>query len=130
MDYSDIRYGLWSHLCTQITAVSSRVFWGWTAPADTPKPYITMSFSGELPSTNSCALFQQLDVEVYGDESNIMAIDPVADAIVTALRLPITTPKGKNLELDYLRDARFDAWNEELRVSMIRVRFLIPSDLW
>ena len=89
-----------------------------------------MSFSGELPSVNSCALFQQLDVEVYGDESNIMAIDPVADAIVTALRLPITTPRGKNLELDYLRDARFDAWNEELRVSMIRVRFLIPSDLW
>jgi len=132
MEYSDLREGIYNHLVANVAAVGNRVFWGWTAPADSVKPFLTMSFAGELPSAtgNKCALLMQLDVEVFGDESNILAIDPVADDVVRALALPVTTPAGRTIQLDYVRDARFDAWSEALRASMIRLKFVLPSDLW
>ena len=88
MDYADLREAIWQQICTgvpQIWDTSSppkcKCFWGWTAPADTPKPFIVMNFAGELApaSGNPCGLFMQVDVEVYGEEANIMAIDPIAD---------------------------------------------------
>lgn len=72
----------------------------------------------------------QLDVEVYGDESNIMDIDPVADLVVSVLMQPITTSGGRILELEYVKDGRVDMWSEDLRASMIRLKFLIATDFW
>lgn len=140
MDYADCRHGIFDALCAGVPYVwdsssppNCKVFWGWTAPADTVKPFITMEFGGELApvSGNKCGLFMQVDIEVYGEESNILAIDPIADLVITVLhQVPITTPKGKTLYLKYQPTARFDAWSETLRASMIRLKFLLASDRW
>ena len=140
MDYGDLREGIYDAICTGVPQVwdtssppKCKVFWGWTAPGDTPKPFITMNFAGELAPANGnkCGLFMQLDIEVYGEESNILAIDPIADLVVSVLhQQPIITPLGRTIYLKYVRDARFDAWSEELRASMIRLKFLLPTDFW
>ena len=133
MDYGDIRKGIYNHLCTEIATVSNRVFWSHTAPADSTKPLLEFSFAGELPpaSGNPCGFFQQVDVEVYGEESNILDIDSVADAVVSALhQVPITTPASRIIYMRYVPSARFDDWNERLRASMIRLKFVFATDLW
>lgn len=132
MDYADLRTGIQNHLVTEIPAVTG-VFWRWTAPADTVKPFILMSFGGELPSANgnTCGVFQQLDVEVYGDETSIHLIDPVADAVFDALhQVPITTPDGRIIYLRYVPGSRFDDGSDKFKASMIRLKFSLPTDIW
>lgn len=140
MDYADLRYAIWEQICNNVPQIldsasppNCRCFWGWAAPADTAKPFITMEFGGELAPVNGnkCGLFMQVDIEVYGEEANILAIDPIADLVVTVLhQVPITTPDGRTLYLKYQPTARFDAWSESLRASMIRLKFTFASDRW
>lgn len=137
MDYADLREGVYDALCT-IPAIQDsssppqgRVWWEWTAPADTVKPFLEMAFIGELPSINSCALHMQLEVLVIGEPSDILSLDPLADAVVTLLHhQPILTPDGRTLVLDYVKDSRFDLWIEQLSACGIRLKFLIPTDFW
>jgi hypothetical protein len=132
MDYADIREGLYEHLCTEIPAVGDRVFWGYTAPADTEKPFLVMTFMGELPSLNTpLGTFMQFTVDVFGEEGNIIAIDPIADDVVAAIhQVDITTPDGRIIRGEYRRDARTDFWSETFRASVISNRFLLPTDFW
>ena len=131
MDWGDIREGIYDELCAVIPAVSSRVFWAWTAPADTVKPFIEMSFIGQIPSPNKCGLHMQLEILVIGEPSNILSIDPIADLVVSSLHKQlITTPAGRNIECAYMRDSRTDLWHERLNGNCIRLKFWIPSDVW
>lgn len=137
MNYADTREGLINALKTIPTIQSGsppqgRVFDLWTAPADTVKPFLEMGFDGELPSINGgdCALHMQLEVLCLGEPHNIIALDPVADAVVTLLNdKPIVTPLGNYLRPKYLRDSRFDAWVEQLNASLIRLKFIIPLQM-
>ena len=137
MQYADLREGIYDALCT-IPAIQDsssppvgKVFWEWTAPADTEKPFLEMAFIGELPSLNKCAMHMQLEVLVIGDPSNILAIDPIADDVVSLLHhQPITTPAHRTLELCYVRDSRFDLWIEQLSACGIRLKFLVVTDFW
>jgi hypothetical protein len=139
MNYGDIREGIYNALCT-IPAIQDtgsppkgKVYWEWTAPADTVKPFLEMAFIGEVPSMNAgkCAHHMQLEVLCFGQPSNILDLDPVADAVVTLLNdKPILTPAGRTIVCNYIRDSRFDAWVEQLSASMIRLKFIIPTDLW
>lgn len=137
MDYQDIRYGIRNALAT-IPAIQTgsppqgKVFWEWTAPADTPKPFLEMAFDGELPSATGgdCAMHMQLEVLCFGDPGSIHNLDPIADAVVTLLNdKPIVTPLGAYLRPKYARDSRFDAWVEQLNASMIRLKFIIPVQM-
>lgn len=132
MDYADLRVGIRNQLVTEIAAVGGRVFWGWTASAETEKPLLTMSFKGEVPSMNTpCGMWMMYDVLVIGEEGNVLAIDPIADAVVDALhKVDVTTPDGRIIRSEYRRDARIDYWIEELRGQAIRLAFWLPTDLW
>lgn len=132
MNYADLREGIYNWLCTKVPAVASRVFWGWTAPSDTTKPYLEMSFVGELPQVNNpCGLFMQLEVLVFGDESDILAIDPIADLVVSSLhRQSVTTPAARVIKPQYVNDSRIDFWDESSRSNVIRTKFIIPTDFW
>jgi len=137
MQYADLREGIYDALCT-IPAIQDsssppvgKVFWEWTAPADTEKPFLEMAFIGELPSINKCAMHMQLEVLVIGDPSDILAIDPIADLVVSTLHhQPIATPAHRTLELCYVRDSRFDLWIEQLSACGIRLKFLVVTDFW
>lgn len=138
MDYADVREGLYDHLCMYITEVQDsssppkcKVFWEWTAPADIQKPYIEIAFMGELAPVNGCAVWMQLEVLVFGEESNILAIDPIADHVVSSLHnQDVITPDGRTIRPKYVRDSRMDFWVETPRANGIRLKFLIPSDFW
>jgi len=131
MDYGDIRHGLYDYLVAEIAEVGGRVFWEWTAPADTEKPLIEIAFLGEIPSPNKCAMNQQLEVLVFGEKSNILALDPVADHVVSALHhQAVATPDGRTTLPEYVRDSRMDIWSERLNACGIRIKFLIPTDFW
>lgn len=131
MDYADLREAIYDALCAEVPAVGDRVFWGWTAPADTQKPFLEISFLGELPSDNPCGTWMQLEVLVIGEESNILALDPIADTVGHALHnMRIPTPDGRAIRPEQTRDARIDGWSESLRANIIRLKFLIPTDVW
>lgn len=134
MDYHDIREAIRSALAT-IPAIQAgsplagKVYWEWTAPADTVKPWLEMAFDGELPSLTAghCALHMQLEVLVFGEAGGYHTIDPIADAVVTLLHHQnITTATGKIICPEYIRDSRFDAYVDQLKASVIRLKFLIP----
>ena len=131
MDYADLREAVFDELVAQVAAVAGRVFWGHTAPADTLKPFLEIAFLGELPSATPLGTMMQVEVLCLGEESNIMGLDPVADAVVTALDGPqITTPDGRTITLEYWNDSRIDGWSEELRANVIRLKFILPTDAW
>lgn len=133
MDYASLREGIYHHLVAQVGAVGGRVFWEWTAPADTTLPFIEIAFMGEIPSPNKCAMHQQLEVLVLGQQSDILSLDPVADAVVTALHhqaLLTTSSPPCSTELCYVRDSRQDLWVEQFNAACIRLKFLIPTDFW
>jgi hypothetical protein len=105
------------------------VFWEWTAPADTEKPLIEMAFLGELPSLSAghCAHHMQLEVLVIGEPSNILELDPIADAVVSALHhQTVTCPSGALFSPRYLRDSRIDMWIEAVQGNAIRLKFWVP----
>ena len=137
MEYADLREGIYDALCS-IPAIQDsssppvgKVFWEWTALADTEKPFLEMAFIGELPSSNKCALHMQLEVLVIGEPSDILSLDPIADDVVSLLHhQPIATPGGRTLELCYVRDSRFDLWIEQLSACGIRLKFLVVTDFW
>jgi hypothetical protein len=128
MDYADTRAAIFDELCAVIPAVSNRVHWAWTAPADEVKPFIEFSFLGEIASPNKCGLHMQMEILVIGEPSNILDLDPIADLVVTALdHHPITTPDGRIIRCAYMRDSRVDMWYERLNANCIRLKFWIPS---
>lgn len=136
MNYQDIRYGIRNALAT-IPAIQAgsppqgKVFWEWTAPADTPKPWLEMELDGDIPSLNSCAYHIGLEVLCFGDMGSIHNLDPIADAVVTLLNdQPILTPAGRYLRPKYLRDSRFPSFVNQLNASVIRLKFIIPTDLY
>jgi len=139
LDYADIREAIYDQLCTNVTGIHDsssppvcKVFWGWTAPADTEKPFIVLTITGTLPSLNTpLGMFIQIDVDVFGGEGNILDIDPVADEVISALHnQSFTTPTGKVIRPEFRRDTRVDSWSEEFRANVIHMRFMIPTDLW
>ena len=132
MEYSDLRLAIYNQLCTTIPAVSNRVYWGWVAKADTVKPYLIISFTGELPSLNTpLGSFMQFDVLAVGVQGGILSLDPIADDVVTALHnVDITTPAGRIIRCEYRRDARIDFWSEQLNGNLIRLKFWLPTDFW
>lgn len=132
MDYADLREAIYDQLVAEVAAVGNRVFWGWTASAETEKPFLVMLFTGEVPSiATHLGSFMTFDVHVLGEEGNILAIDPVADAVVTALhQVDITTPDGRIIRAEYRRDARNDMWSEEFRANVIQLKFWMPTDFW
>ena len=132
MDYADLREGIFNHLCSNVPSVGNRVFWGWTAPADTVKPFLEMSFIGELPQVNNpCGLWMQVEVLVVGEESDILSLDPIADLVVTVMHnQQVATPLLRIIKPRYIRDSRIDFWDENLRANIIRLKFLIPTDFW
>jgi len=131
MDYADLRHGVFDELVAQVAAVGGRVFWQHTAPADTVKPFLEIAFLGELPSLTPLGTMMQVEVLCLGEEANIMGLDPVADAVITALDGPeITTPDGRTITLEYWNDSRIDGWSEELRANIIRLKFILPTDAW
>ena len=125
MNYADVRVAIFNALET----LGNEVYWGWTAPKDAERPYITMSFTGEVPSINiPCGKFAQLEVLVFGEEANILQIDPIADAIIDLLdKQVLDTPSGGNVRPEYRRDSRGDWWDEESRSNVIRISFWIPA---
>jgi hypothetical protein len=128
MDYADVREGLYTALCT-IPAVGSRVFRGWTAPADTPKPLIEFTFDGEIPSINKCTLHMGIEIVCYGDPDH--ALDILADDIVSLLdEQPFVTPLGNTPELQYTRDSHQDIYSDNLKSWGIRLKFWLPSQYW
>jgi len=132
MDYADLREAVYNHLCTNVPAVSNRVFWSYTAPKNTERPYLVMYFTGELPSINTyCGVWMQFDVLCFGEEANILSLDPIADLVVSSLhKTDITTPLGRTIRPEYNRDSRVDYWDEDSRSNVIRLKFWIPTDLW
>ena len=132
MDYADIRVGIYNHLVAEILTVGGRVFWGWVASAETEKPFLSMEFTGEVPSMNTpVGSFMMYDVLVIGEEGNVLAIDPIADSVVSALHeINVTTPDGRIIRSEYRRDARADYWIEDLRGQAIRLAFWLPTDFW
>jgi len=129
MDTADLREAIYN----QITAnVSAGVYWAWTAPADTAKPYVTIAFQGDIGSARSpYGMFKRVEIMIYGDEGSIMSLDPIADAIVQCLhKRDITTPDGRTIRLEYRRDSYFDFWDEATRSAAIRLSFWLPTDLW
>jgi hypothetical protein len=132
MDYADLREAIHGHLVTNVPAVGGRVWWGWTAPSDAQKPFLLMTFTGELPSVNTpLGLFLQYDVLAVGVEADILSLDPVADAVVTALHeVDIVTGAGRVIRSEYKRDARMDMWSQDLMANIIRLKFWLPTDFW
>lgn len=132
MDTADLREGVYDHLVSTITDVGGRVFWEYTTPADTEKPLLEMAFVGDLPSINSpLGMFIQLEILVFGEEGDILSLDPIADSVVSNLHnTNVTTPKGRVIRPEYKRDSRFDWWNETLKANIIRLKFWIPTDFW
>jgi len=112
--------------------VSGRVFWQYTAPGDTAKPFLEFGFIGDAPSVNTpVGMFVRFEVFVLGEESNILAMDPIADAVITCLHdTQVTTPLGRTMIPEYRRDGRMDFWVEAERANIIRLQFWIPSDFW
>ena len=132
MDIADIRTGIYNHLCTQVTAVSNRVYWAYSAPADTTLPCLIMSMGEDMASINSPkGMFSQVHVSALGKEGSIHLLDPVVDAVVKALhKVAITTPDGRKIYPEYRRDSRFEAWDEDFKANVITVSFVIPTDFW
>jgi len=131
MDYADLREAIYNELAVGITDVGNRVFWSHTAPADTEKPFLEIAFLGELPSMTPLGTMMQVEVLCLGEESNIMGLDPIADAVVSVLDGPeIVTPDGRVITLEYWNDSRIDGWSEELRANVIRLKFILPTDAW
>jgi len=131
MNYADVREGIYNHLVAEITEVAGRVYWYWTAPADSPKPLIEFALIGEVPALNPCLALMQMEVLVMGEPSDILALDPIADAVVAALhQQPVTTPLGHVGRPQYVRDSRIDTWIEKLNACAIRLKFLLPSGFW
>lgn len=139
MDTLDLREGLYDHICANVPAIWTadsppicKVYWGYTAPGDVKKPFIVLTFTGELPSLNTpVGMFIQFDVDVFGDEGNITNIDPIADDVVRVLHhVNIITPDTRIIRPEYRRDARADYWSEDFRANVIHMRFLIPTDFW
>jgi hypothetical protein len=139
MDRADLREAIYDQICSLVPAIwgtgspaECNVFWGWTAPGDTEKPFIVLTFTGDIPSINTpCGMFIQFDVDLIGDEGNIMNLDPIADDIVSILhQTDITTPTGRIIRPEYRRDSRNDYWSEDFRANVIHMRFLLPTDFW
>jgi hypothetical protein len=136
MDYADIREGIHDHLCNCVAGIDDassppvcKVFDEWTAPADTEKPFLEMAFLGEIPTVNrsKCAHHMQLEVLVMGEEYNIIAIDPIADNVVSCLHhQSVVCPSGARYEPQYIQDSRMDGHNQQLNASVIRLLFWIP----
>lgn len=132
MDNADLRTGIRDEIVAQIAAVAGRVFWGWTAPAETPKPFVAVMFAGDLPSINTpLGLFTRVDVFVVGDEGDVHNLDPISDGIMSALhKQDITTPAGRTIRPEYRRDSRMDGWSEDFKGNTIRTQYWIPTDFW
>lgn len=132
MDYADLRTAIYDHLVAEIIEVGGRVFWGWTADADTEKPFLVMMMIGESPSINTpLGLFMTVEILTVGEQGNILAIDPIADHVISALhQVDINTPDGRTIRLEYRRESRIDFWSEELRGNVIDSRFTLPTDFW
>jgi hypothetical protein len=138
MDYADLREAIYDQLCLIPALLDTgspqkgKVFWAWTAPADTPKPYAFISFTGDVPSARTpCGMFVTFDVCVVGEEADILNLDPVADDVLDALhQVDIVTPKGRIIRCEYRRDARVDYWAEDIRANVIRLAFWLPTDFW
>lgn len=139
MDYTDLRTALYDHICFCVPGIHTtdsppvcKVFWGWVAPGDTEKPFIVLTFTGDLPSINTpLGMFIQFDVDIFGQEGNILNIDPIADDVVSCLhQTDIVTPDGRIIRPEYRRDARVDYWSEDFRANVIHLRFLLPTDFW
>jgi len=132
MDSADIRKGLYNHLVANVPQVSGRVFWEYTASAETVKPFLEMAFMSDIPSVNTpLGMFIRLEVLVVGEEANIIALDPIADMIVSIMhKQDVMTPDLRVIVPEYRRDSKFDFWYEILRASAIRLEFWIPTDFW
>lgn len=132
MDYADLRSALAIHIKAQVPEVGNRLHSTWAGKADEVKPFLVMQFTGDLPSINTPkGLFMGIDVLVIGEEGNILAIDVIADKIVTELhKVDITTPDGRTIVVEYRRDARIDFWIEEVNGLAIRLAFWMPTDFW
>ncbi len=132
MNRSDIRKGIYDHLVASIPDVEERVFWNWTAPADSPKPLLEMGFLSDVRSFNNPAgIFLRLEVIVVGPEGDFLGIDKIADDVFAALHhVNILTDEGRNIRPEYRGGSRYDFWYESLKGNAIRQEFWIPSDLW
>lgn len=132
MDTADLREAVYDHLVANIPAVSGRVFWKFTAPADTEKPFIEMGFLTDVPSINTpLGMFYRLDLIIIGEEGNIIAIDPISDLVVSVLHeQDIVTPDGRVIRCEYRRNSKMDYWYEEFRGNAIRLEFWLPTDFW
>jgi hypothetical protein len=132
MDTADLREGIYDCLVANVPAVGGRVYWGYTARADTVKPFLEFSFLSDVPSVRTpLGMFHRIEVIVVGEESNILDLDPIADLVVSVLHdQVILTPDGRYIRLEYRRGSKYDFYYEPLRANAIRIEFWLPTDFW
>lgn len=130
MDTADIRIGIYNQLTGSVSAVNNRVFWAYTAPADTPKPFIYLTISTSSSLLNPLGMFYVLRVYVLGQEGTAHVIDDVADDVVGALhKVDISTPEGSTICPVFDRDSRFEDWNENVRAHIVGLSFTVPVSI-
>ncbi|MCK9600914.1 MAG: hypothetical protein M0R06_17870 [Sphaerochaeta sp.] len=126
--YAELRKAIRDHLAAEITEVDERIFNGFTAPADTPKPYLVIEMSGEVPSTsNSRRGWARFDVLSIGNEGDYLSLDPIADAVVVALDQQSVVLETGTMRPEHKRDSRIDMWIAEVNGTAIRDQFWIPA---
>jgi hypothetical protein len=132
MDSADIREGIYDQLVANVPAVGGRVFWEYTAPADTEKPLLVMGFLSDVASVNiTQGMFIRVEVLVLGEQGTHMALDPIADLVVSSLHhQDVTTPDGRTIRPEYRRNSKIDFFSEDYRAAAIRLEFWVPTDFW
>jgi hypothetical protein len=133
MNTAELEQAIVATLINDVSTVAGRVFATFTAPADAARPYLEAGFLEDLPAMNPVGMFYQLEVLCVGDEVDTLALDAVADEVITKLHdihIMTTGSPPSVFYCTYTRDGRMKQFSNDLNGLVTRLRFLVPIPLW
>ena len=124
-----MRAAIRTKLVGWVSAVGSRVYEPHMAGPTIDKPYIVVKMGGEDSSMNKNCYDLPVEVWVYEDRTNFVALDALCNTVIGVLKgKDLTTTGGQTFSLEYggsgedYYDDDWKALTRQLRFSTVRVR--------